>query len=78
MNQTWNEMTPEQSALKLAELDLAQEVLDGFAEVMREWQATSRLSPAEWGRHVWRNSPTLADADGVVGRYLDCCREPVS
>lgn len=73
MAPTWDEMTPEQIELRLGEMDAAQEVLDGFAQVMREWQATSTLSPHDWGTHVWNNCPTFDDALFAMhhSRYLD-------
>lgn len=71
--QNWDEITPEQIEQELGELDVAQEVLDGFAQVMREWQATSTLSPGGWRRHVWDNRPTYFDAHQVLtrSRYPD-------
>lgn len=70
---TWGERSPEENALILAELDIAQEVLDGFAAEMRALFPTTTLTPPEWGRHVWDNCPTLGDALRVLRKspHLD-------
>jgi hypothetical protein len=70
---SWDARTPEENQQILSELDLGTDVLGIFTQVMREWGETrTALSPQEWGRHAWDNTPDLGDALRVLrgSRYV--------